>query len=187
MKPYLISLAIPYALLGLMNVSQAAETTFRGIALPERVGGFVRQAVTNNESAHPGYGLTVAYGTNHVKATVFIYDRQLRLPHSDLISPEVEAEAIRSLAEISKVNSNFSILEPLAPSTCPGFLRAKLSYVERGEADGDISHSYLYVGSRKANFVKTRVTFSMKRAFTHGVLAESKFSSDLCKHVETKI
>jgi hypothetical protein len=122
-----------------------------------------------------------------VKATVFIYDRQLRLPQSDLLSPEVEAEAIRSLADISKANSNFSIIEPLAPSTCPGFLRAKVSYVERGEADGEISNSYLYVGSRKANFVKTRVTFHLKRAFTHGVIAESRFSLDFCKHVETKI
>jgi hypothetical protein len=97
MKPYFLTLAIPFASLSLMPLSQAAEVTFRGIALPEQVGGFVRQAVTNNEAAHPGYGLTAAYGTNHVKATVFIYDRQLRIPQSDLISPEVDlAPGIRT-------------------------------------------------------------------------------------------
>ena len=162
-----------------------AADSYRGIPLPAQLGGLERGTIIDNEVRSRGLGITVAYGSSGVKATVFIYNLGIQDLIEGIESPTVKAHAQQTLKDIIESHTDVSVLEPLSPGigSCAGFLRAKLSYVEKGGSTAEPLHSYVYLSSRKGSFVKARVSYAARIAFATGTLSESRFAEALCATV----
>jgi hypothetical protein len=169
-----------------LAVTQAtAADLYRGIRLPPELAGYVRFRVTDHEAQESGLGTSVAYRAPGVIATVFVYDfGDIDLPEG-IDDPVVQSHALRALEDIRSIHSDVKVLEPLAKASgsCSGFLRAKVSYVERAGGSGGKLHSYLYLGSKGGNFVKLRLSYDETLAFKTGVVSEARFAKAFCDSV----
>jgi len=159
-----------------------AVDAYRGIELPAQLAGFRRGSVTDNEATSPSLGLTIAYGAPGIKATVFVYNSGIQRLPEGTNNVTVHAQAQQALQDITNAYSGVHILEPLAPGpgSCANFLRAKVSYKDKRPDATELLHSFLYIGSRKGNFLKVRLSYAAKLAFATGVVSEFRFTQAFC-------
>ncbi len=159
-----------------------ASDFYRGIKIPVQISGFNRIKVIDNEPTSKGLGITISYGTPDIKATVFIYDKGITDLREGINNPTVQAHAQQALQDIFTIHPDAKVLDMLkqGSGSCTSYLRVKLVYEEGQDHTREAIHSYLYLGSKKGNFVKVRVSYPARLAFATGVMSESRFMEALC-------
>lgn len=161
-----------------------AADVYRGLALPAELAGFERGEMTDFEPRAKGFGMSIRYDTPGIKATVYLYDMGIRGLPEGADNQNVQAQAQQSMRDIEQMHSDVRILEAFAhgPDSCSNFLRTKVSYIEA--RSGAALHSYLYLGSKKGNFVKLRVSHGAELPFAiDAAKSELRFAQSLCRSV----
>jgi hypothetical protein len=172
------------ALLAAQVVVEArAQESVRGFRFPAALAGFERGEILDNEHRGKGLGVSVAYRAPGIKATVFVYDLQIRDLPEGIGSPVVQAQAVQAVRDVFAAYVDVQVLEDLAPGPqrCGDFLRAKLSYIEPRSTAKEVLHSYVYLGSKGGSFVKLRLTYPAAMAASGAASAERAFAQALCR------
>lgn len=166
-----------------LAVPTGAADDFRGITLPIEIAGFQRGSIIDYEAQRKGLGISVAYGAQNIKATVFIYDMTIKNLPEGINNLTVQREAQRAFQEILQAHPEAETLEPLSKDSgaCANFLSAKVLYQGDSNQPNEPLYSHLYFGSRRGNFVKVRLTYAVKHAFATGVYYEPRFAQALCR------
>ncbi len=176
---------IGFALVALALCPIAANSSdlTRGFTLPSELAGFQRGTIIDNEPRSKGLGISVPYTAPGVQATVYIYDRGIQSLPDGFEAPAVQEQAQQAVRDIFITYTEVHELKKLAPGvgSCSKFLRAEFSYINPRSNPAELLHSYLYVGGRKGNFVKIRITHPAKFASAIGEVAELRFAQELCK------
>ncbi len=166
-----------------LAVPTGAADDFRGIRLPIEIAGFQRGSIIDYEARKKGLGISVAYGGHNIKATVFIYDMEIENLPEGINNLTVQKQAQRAFQDILQAHPEAETLEPLSKGSgaCATFLSAKVLYQGDPSRPNEPLYSHLYLGSRRGNFVKVRLTYAAKHAFATGVLFEARFAQALCR------
>jgi hypothetical protein len=127
-----------------------AETTSPGCArnLPYELGWLHYDGSIDNEHQNPGLGQSIAYGAPGTKATIYLYNRQLRnIPSS------IDAELV--IREFETAQRVLQELHPAAVPLAPAFI-SKVLHIRAYRVDGDVS--LVALGVCRGKFVKVRLT-----------------------------
>lgn len=165
--------------------SAVAATAAGAFEFPAMLGGFLRGEQIDFESREPGLGIGVHYFGPGVKATVYVYGFRIADLPEGIESDVVRVHAQQAAEDIRAVNGEVEVLSAQAPGSghCTSFLQAKYSFADRGSPSGGAAHSYLYLGSRKGNFVKVRITYPAQGDLAAKEAAQERFAQALCKFV----
>lgn len=171
------------ATLALTCAAATADTgTFK--AFPSDLGGLRLEEKVDFESRQPGMGSAYLYGGTQMKATVYVYDLQLRDLPEGLQSARLLAQFDQAHGDIDRTYGDTRILLPRAagPGACQAFLRMKLSVGDRrAGSGGERLNSWLYLSSRQGKFIKARVTYPAGTGGSAGDAAQERFAQALCK------
>jgi hypothetical protein len=166
----------------LFTLPAVASSFYQGIEIPVEISDFNRIEVIDNESTSKGLGVTISYGSPGIKATVFIYNKGIADLGEGINNRIVQAHAQQAIQDIFTVHPDAKVLDMLnqGSGSCASYLRVKVVYDEGQDQTREKFHSYLYLGSKKGNFIKVRVSYPARLAFAKGVMSESRFMEALC-------
>jgi hypothetical protein len=178
------SLLFATAQVFLSSAAIAADSR-TAFTFPAAVAGFHRGEPIDFESRQPGLGIGIPYGVSGVKVTVYVYNLRLENLPEGIESNVIRAQLRQAQGDVFNAYSNVQILADEAPGTgsCSSFLRMKFGFEDPRRTQAQKFHSYLYLGSRKGNFVKARITYSAETEVITNEEAQGRFAQALCKLV----
>lgn len=154
-------------------------------AFPAELAGFTRGSQIDFESKEPGLGIGIPYLGPDIKVTVYVYDYRIPDLPEGIGSDAARAQARAAEDAILVVNRDAMVLSTQAPGSghCSSFLQAKYSFADPQGPPGRTAHTYLYLGSRKGNFVKVRITYPLRADIELKEYVQERFAQALCKLV----
>ena len=146
-----------------------------GVDLPARLADFELRSAVDHERAYPGYGKSFQYSAPGVKATVYVYNKELPNLPDGVTSPQARQEFLTARSEVRHFHADMVIgkrEELLMIGTTP-VLHDEYQYRE-GSAGDEVS-SHLYLTVRAGNFLKLRVTYLAHEQFESSQLVVERF------------
>jgi hypothetical protein len=121
----------------------------------------------DNREKSPGLGITLAYGSPRINATIFVYDRRQRDIQAGAASPAVQREFVqalndvRTLEERGRYRDVMAIPPHLLKVQVEGgersFVWTRMAYEEADNPNVRLS-SFAFLTGYRAHFVKVRFT-----------------------------
>jgi hypothetical protein len=162
-----------------------AESAGTAFVFPAELAGFSRGSQIDFEGRQPGLGIGIPYSAEGMQATVYVYDnRVVDLPEG-IESSVFRTQALQAEGDVVNTYRDVRVLSAPARGSghCGNFLRTKFSFASPRGGSGGSVHSYLYLGSRKGNFVKARITYPADASVAASDAAQERFTQALCKLV----
>lgn len=119
------------------------------LGLPYELGWLHYDGMTDNEPTDAGLGQSIYYGAPGIKATIYVYDKDIIEIPSDIDSSVVRNEfevAVSDFMEINPVASSFS-----------GLSKSKTLLLQSFKIDDDIG--VVALGVFRGKFIKLRITY----------------------------
>jgi hypothetical protein len=131
-----------------------------GIFFPYEIGWTHLDKVVENESAHPGLGLTISYTALNITASVYVYSRNIK-PFPEMFDLDfVSAEFDAAASDLPGFNSSVRSADDRALAVS----RGGTSYLWRAFEIG-AHQSVLALTTARRNYVKLRMTWLAEPLF----------------------
>jgi len=134
---------------------------------PVALGALRYGGVIDNREKSPGLGITLAYGSPRITASIFVYDRSQRDIQAGAASTAVQREFVqalndvRTLEELGRYRDVMAILPHLLKVKVEGgersFVWTRMAYEEADNPNVRLS-SFAFLTGYRAHFVKVRFT-----------------------------
>lgn len=162
-----------------------AEDAATAFQFPAELAGFSRGEVVDFEAQRPGLGFGVPYSAPGVKATVYVYGLQIADLPEGIASSAFLKHARQTEREIVSAWADVQVLsaQGRGDGHCGDFMRTRFSLADPRDASGDRFISHLYLGSRKGNFIKIRVTYAIDGGVPVKEATQERFTQAVCKLV----
>jgi hypothetical protein len=131
-----------------------------GILFPYEIGWMHLDKAVENESAHPGLGLTISYTALNITASVYVYSRNIK-PFPEMFDLDfVSAEFDAAASDLPGFNSSVRSADDRALAVS----RGGTSYLWRAFEIG-AHQSVLALTTARRNYVKLRMTWLAEPLF----------------------